>query len=87
MSIKLPTDFDWKSITPSDSPRTPIDIMADPRFQRLGTPELTRGDQAFGFRRPLYDFSSGQQVATGDTFDLLERATEKPIALIFGSYT
>ena len=87
MSNKPPTEFDWRSITPSDSPRTPIDIMADPTFQRLATPELKPGDQAFGFRCPLYDFSSGQQVATGDTFDLLERATDKPIALIFGSYT
>ena len=64
-----------------------MELMADPTFQRLATPELKPGDQAFGFRRPLYDFSSGQQVATGDTFDLLERATDKPIALIFGSYT
>ena len=87
MSIKLPSNFDWKSITPSDSPRTPIDIMADPKLRRLGKPELKPGDQAFGFRRPLYNFSDGHQVATGDTFDLLERATEKPIALIFGSYT
>jgi len=87
MSIKLPTNFDWKSITPSDSPRTPIDIMADPKLRRLGTPELKTGDQAFGFQRPLYNFSSGQQVATGGTFDLLSRAEEKPIALIFGSYT
>ena len=61
--------------------------MADPKLRRLGTPELAPGDQAFGFRRPLYDFSSGQQVATRDTFDLLSRAEEKPIALIFGSYT
>ena len=87
MSTKLPTNFDWKSITPSDSPRTPIDIMADSKLRRLGKPKLKPGDQAFGFRRPLYDFSDGHQVATGDTFDLLERATEKPIALIFGSYT
>ena len=87
MSTELPTNFDWKSITPSDSPRTPIDIMADPTFHRLATPELKPGDQAFGFRRPLYDFSSGQQAATGGTFDLLSRAAEKPIALIFGSYT
>ena len=87
MSTKLPTNFDWKSITPSDSPRTPIDFMADPKLRRLGKPALKPGDQAFGFRRPLYDFSDGHQVATGDTFDLLERATEKPIALIFGSYT
>ena len=55
MSTKLPTNFDWKSITPSDSPRTPIDIMADPKLRRLGKPELKPGDQAFGFWRPLYD--------------------------------
>ena len=87
MSNQLPPNFDWKTITPDDSPRTPIDIMADPKLRRLGTPELAPGDKAFGFRRPLYDFSSGHQVATGDTFDLLKRAEEKPIALIFGSYT
>ena len=87
MSNQLPPNFDWKTITPDDSPRTPIDIMADPKLRRLGTSELAPGDKAFGFRRPLSDFSSGQQVATGDTFDLLNRAEEKPIALIFGSYT
>ena len=79
--------FDWRSITPEDSPRTPPEIMADARHQNLSTPDLALGDDAFGFTRPIFDFSDGTQVATGATFDLLQSAREKPIALVFGSYT
>ena len=48
---------------------------------------LTVGDQAFDFTRTLYDFSSGVGVDTGRPFQLLEAAREKPVALVFGSYT
>ncbi len=85
--ITLPDGFDWRAFTPEDSPKTPMDILADPRHQELSTPSLSVGDAAFGFRRPLYDFSSGTELATGAEFDLLEAAREKPVALIFGSYT
>ena len=86
-SIQLPDDFDWKAFTPDDSPKTPMDILSDPQHQQLSTPTVTEGGPAYPFSGPLYDFSSGQQVATGKHFDLLEAAREKPVALIFGSYT
>ena len=84
---KLPEGFDWKAFTPEDSPKTPMDLFADAKHQDLSTASLQTGDQAFGFARPVYDFSTGQKVETGQTFDLLVAAKEKPVALIFGSYT
>ncbi len=79
--------MDWRAFTPDDSPMTPMDVMADPRHQALSTPDLREGDPAFGFSLPLYDFSTGVESATGADFDLLAAAREKPVALIFGSYT
>ena len=51
------------------------------------TAKLVPGDDAFGFVRPLFDFSSGAEIETSETFDLLAACREKPVALIFGSYT
>ena len=79
--------FDWRAITPDDSPMTPMDVHADPAHQDLATAKLKAGDPAHDFARPLYDFSSGREVATGEEFSLLLAAKEKPVALIFGSYT
>ena len=42
---------------------------------------------AFDFNLPLYDFSDGAEIRTGGRFNLLEAAREKPVALVFGSYT
>lgn len=84
---KLPEGFDWKAFTPEDSPKTPMDLFADPKAQALSSADLAHGDTAFDFSRPVYDFSSGQKIETGQNFDLLLRAKEKPVALIFGSYT
>ena len=44
---KLPEGFDWRAITPDDSPKTPEDVLSDPAMQRLGTPDLAPGDHAF----------------------------------------
>lgn len=79
--------FNWRAFTPEDSPRTPMDVMADPKHQDLQNAKLAPGDPAFAFRRPLFDFADGKGRATGDEFDLLEACREKPVALIFGSYT
>ena len=79
--------LDWRAFTPDDSPLTPMDVMADPRHQALSTPTIAAGDPAFGFKLPLYDFSSGVESSTGVEFDLLDAARDKPVALIFGSYT
>ena len=84
---KLPEGFEWKAITPEDSPQTPMDMMNDPQLQKLSTPDLAVGDKAFGFARAIYDFSDGTRSETGNTFDLHQVAREKPVALIFGSYT
>jgi hypothetical protein len=79
--------FDWRAFTPEDSPLTPMDVMADPRHKDLSTPSLAPGDPAYNFTSAVYDFSEGVEVHTGNTFDLLDAAREKPVALIFGSYT
>lgn len=84
---KLPEGFDWQAFTPQDSPKTPMDLFADPKHQDLATAKLAQGEPAFGFSRPLYDFSTGQKIETGENFDLLKSAKEKPVALVFGSYT
>ncbi len=84
---KAPEGFDWRAFTPEDSPKTPMDVRADPRHKRLSTAEVEEGGDAHFFARPIYDFSSGKKIETGDTFDLRAVSAEKPVALIFGSYT
>ena len=79
--------FDWQAFTPEDSPKTPMDIRADPVHQALSTAEVTQGGPAYDFSSPIYDFSNGQKLITGRGFNLLRAAKEKPVALIFGSYT
>jgi hypothetical protein len=79
--------FDWQAITPEDSPRTPMDVHADPRHQDLATANLKPGDYAYDFERQIYDYSSGREVATSESFHLSIAAREKPVALVFGSYT
>ena len=84
---QLPEGFDWKAFTPEDSPKTPMDVLADPQHVALGTPDLAPRDMAYNFCSPLYDFSDGRETVTEEQFDLLTAAREKPVALIFGSYT
>ncbi|MEM8768103.1 MAG: hypothetical protein AAGE43_11695 [Pseudomonadota bacterium] len=79
--------FDWRAITPEDSPKTPMDVHGDPRHQALSTADVLTGGPAYDFASPIYDFSNGHQVITGRRFSLFEAAREKPVALIFGSYT
>lgn len=79
--------FDWKAFTPGDSPKTPMDVHNDPDRAKLYTPDLQVGEQAYNFSLPVYDFSTGVQKATENHFDLRNAAAEKPVALIFGSYT
>ena len=61
--------------------------MADPKHQDLSTPDLAEGDLAYDFESRIYDYSDGTEKDTGKVFNLLEVAKEKPVALIFGSYT
>jgi len=83
----LPEGFDWRQFTPDDSPKTPMDVTEDPKWKDLATADLQAGDTAYQFTSPIYDFSDGTEKATGEHFDLAEVAREKPVALIFGSYT
>ncbi len=79
--------IDWRAFTPADSPMTMPDVLADPRRQALATPAVEPGGAAYDFSGPVYDFSQGKQIITGQRFNLLESAAEKPVALVFGSYT
>ncbi len=84
---KLPQGFDWRAITPEDSPKTPMDVMADPLRTDLATATLQVGDTAYNFTSRIYDYSDGTEKVTSNMFDLAAIAKEKPVALIFGSYT
>ena len=80
-------DIDWRAFTPEDSPKTPMDVMADPLHRDLATPKLASGDLAFDFELPIHDFGDGAERPPGARFHLRELARERPVALIFGSYT
>jgi hypothetical protein len=87
MSTSDETPPAWRAFTPEDSPKTPADIMSDPAIRDLATPKLAVGDPAHDFDLPICDFSDGVENTTGERFQLLARAGERPVALIFGSYT
>jgi hypothetical protein len=87
MANKLPEGFNWQAVTPEDSPMTPLDMLADERHGKLATATVKAGDLAYNFSSPIYDFSGGVETVTDKRFDLLEASREKPVALIFGSYT
>lgn len=82
-----PGKMNWRAFTPEDSPKTPMDIMSDPGHLDLATAKLAAGDACFDFELPVYDFSDGTEKATGRTFSLSAATRERPVALVFGSYT
>jgi hypothetical protein len=84
---EIPKGLDWKAFTPDDSPKTPMDVWADPRLVDLSVPDLKTGDLAFDFELPIYDYSDGTRQATNETFHLSSEASKRPVALVFGSYT
>jgi hypothetical protein len=84
---KLPEGIDWRAFTPEDSPKTPMDLFADPVHRDLATAKLAQSDPAFDFELPVYDFSDGTRVETGRNFHLHGAASKRPVALVFGSYT
>ena len=73
------------SETPADSPLTLEDVMSLPAYRRLMTPELAPEDPAFPFDLPLLDSDSHSR--SGERVRLADLAGERPVALIFGSYT
>jgi hypothetical protein len=84
---KQPAGLDWRAFTPDDSPMGLPEMMADPVAQDLSTAKLATGDPAFDFDLPIYDFSDGTRVETGRSFQLRSVAANRPVALVFGSYT
>jgi hypothetical protein len=66
-------------IAPKDSPLTLHDVMARPDYRDLMTPKVSEGDLAPDFELPSLDGESTVRLAS-----LLR---ERPVALIFGSYT
>ena len=48
---------------------------------------LAVGDDAYDFGSVVYDYSDGSEKVTGEMFHLAEITRQKPVALIFGSYT
>jgi hypothetical protein len=71
--------------TPADSPLRLRDVMTSPFYGRLMTPEVEVGAPAFPFDLPLLDAKSGEPA--GGRVRLADFAGERPVALIFGSYT
>ena len=65
--------------TPADSPLTLEQAMALPLYRRLMAPDLRPGEAAFPFELPLLDGTGRVRLA--------DFAGERPVALIFGSYT
>jgi hypothetical protein len=68
------------AMTPEDSPMTLQDVMSSPEYQDLMTPDVAEGDPAPDFVLPRLD-------APDETVRLSDFAGERPVALIFGSYT
>ncbi len=65
--------------TPADSPLRLHDVMSSPFYGGLMSPKLSPGEPAFAFDLPLLDGSGRVRLA--------DFAGERPVALIFGSYT
>ena len=65
--------------TPADSPLTLGDVMSSPFYGNLMAPELRPGDPALPFDLPLLDGRERVRLA--------DFAGERPVALVFGSYT
>jgi hypothetical protein len=71
--------------TPADSPLRLHDVMTSPVYVQLMTPELEVGDPAFPFDLPrLYPES---HEPSGERVRLADFAGDRPVALVFGSYT
>jgi hypothetical protein len=74
-----PTDPITEPPTPADSPLRLGDVMSSPFYRGLMTPRLAPGDPALPFDLPLLE--GGGRVRLADF------AGERPVALVFGSYT
>ncbi len=65
--------------TPEDSPLTLQDVMASADYRDLMTAKIVEGELAPDFELPSLD--------GGGTVRLADLRAERPVALVFGSYT
>lgn len=66
-------------LAPKDSPLTLHDVMASEDYRDLATPKVAEGDLAPDFELPRLD--------SGGTAHLASLLEERPVTLVFGSYT
>jgi hypothetical protein len=59
--------------------------MTSPFYGKLMTPELVPGQLAYDFELPLLDPAT--HSPSGERIRLRDFAGERPVALVFGSYT
>jgi len=71
--------------TPPDSPLTLETAMASPLYRQLMDAELRPGAPAFAFELPRLDPETHRP--SGERVRLADFAGDRPVALIFGSYT
>ena len=65
--------------TPDDSPLTLQDVMASADYRDLMTAKVAEGELAPDFELPA--------LGGGGTVRLADLRAERPVALVFGSYT
>jgi hypothetical protein len=65
--------------TPADSPLRLSDVMSSPFYGDLMAPKLAAGEPAFAFDLPLLDGAGRVRLA--------DYSGDRPVALVFGSYT
>jgi len=68
-----------KALAPKDSPLTLQDVRARADYRDLCTPKVAEGEPAPDFELPL--------LGRDDTARLSSLVAERPVALVFGSYT
>jgi hypothetical protein len=68
-----------RGLAPKDSPLNLRDVLASPEYRDLATPSVAEGDPAPDFELPLVD--------GGGTAHLRTLLRDRPVALVFGSYT
>jgi hypothetical protein len=68
-----------RRLAPADSPLGLPDILSSPVYRDLSTPSVAVGDDAVDFELPALD--------GGGTVRLSSFKGDKPVALVFGSYT
>jgi hypothetical protein len=59
--------------------------MSSPLYRNLMAPELSPGEPALPFDLPLLDPAT--HAPSGERVRLADFAGERPVALVFGSYT